>query len=100
MIDEMCLICESGGIESCLYRHFEDGSAIVVKSIFPKDLIKEGLIEKEIEKLINLRHPSIAAVIGFVFAPRSPGLKILGLSSESESLAEVIGASPVWDCGG
>jgi serine/threonine protein kinase len=53
------------------------------------------LIEKGIEKLINLCHPCITALNGFVFAPGSLELKVLRMSSESESLTEVIGTSPV-----
>jgi hypothetical protein len=52
------------------------------------------LIENEIEHLMNLCHPCIAAPIGFTFAAESRELKVLGLYSKSESLAEVIAASP------
>jgi serine/threonine protein kinase len=46
--------------------------------------------------LINLCHHGIAAPIGFVSASGSLELKIFGLYSESESLAQLIAASPVW----
>jgi hypothetical protein len=96
MIEEMDLIFESGGIESSLYRRIEDGSLIVVNSIFFRDLIQDGLIEKDIKKLINLCYPCIAAPIRFIFTAGLQELKVLGMSSESESLFKILGARPVW----
>jgi hypothetical protein len=92
-ICEMDQICESSGIVSGMYRRFEDSSQIVVKSI---PLIDDELIESDIEYLINLCHPCIAAPIGFALASGSRELKVMRLSSESESLSEVIVASPAW----
>jgi serine/threonine protein kinase len=60
------------------------------------DLIEDGLIEKEIEKLINLCHPCIASPIGFVLSSGSRELKVMGLYSEYVSLSEVIAVSPRW----
>jgi serine/threonine protein kinase len=96
VIEEMGEICASAVIGSGIYQRFEDESQIVVKSISLRDLREHGLIKKEIERLINLCHPCIAALIGFVFAGVSWELKVLGLSSESEILFEVLAASPVW----
>jgi serine/threonine protein kinase len=56
-------------------------------------------IEPELDKLLNLRHPCIAAPIGFVFpdeSSESQELKIVRLYVEGISLAEVISTSPVW----
>jgi hypothetical protein len=96
VIDEMDVICECGGIESCLYRRIEDHAVIVIESIFVRDFIEDGLIEKAIEKLINLCHSCIASPIGFVFGVGSRELKVLRISSESESLGMVLKRSPVW----
>jgi serine/threonine protein kinase len=59
-------------------------------------MILTELIEKEMEQLINLRHPCIAAPIGFVLESGSRELKIIGMYSESASLSEVIAANPAW----
>jgi hypothetical protein len=96
MIEEMCKICDSADIEICLYWRIEDHLQMIVKSIFFTEFIEEGLIEKEIEKLINLSHPCIAAPIGFVFEARSLELKVFGLYSENASLFEVLRANPAW----
>jgi hypothetical protein len=96
VIKEMDVICECDGIESCLYRRIEDNAVIVVESIFVGDFIEDRLIEKDIEKLINLCHSCIASPIGFVFAVGSRELKVLGIRSESESLGMVLKMSPVW----
>jgi hypothetical protein len=96
MIEEMGMICESAGIESGLYRRKDDSSLIVVKSIFLREMIEDGLIEQKIEYLINLCHPCIAVPMGFGLASESRELKILRLYFESESLSEVIVANPAW----
>jgi hypothetical protein len=96
VIKEAGMICESGQIVSGMYQRLEDSSLIVVKSIFCTDLIAERLIENTIEQMINLCHPCISAPIGFVLASGSRELKVLGLYSDSVSLAEVIGSRPAW----
>jgi serine/threonine protein kinase len=56
-------------------------------------------MENEIENLINLRHPCIAAPIGFVFpieSGRPRELKIVRLYFEGCSLAKVVSVNPVW----
>jgi hypothetical protein len=65
----MDLICESGGIESQLYQQSEDRAVIVVKCIFLRDLIEDGLIEKAIENLINLCHPCIGCPVSNETSP-------------------------------
>jgi hypothetical protein len=89
-LEEMDLICESAGLERQLYRRIEDCSRIFVKSILLRDLILNELIAKELEKLIerliNLYHPCLTALIGFVFASGSRELTILvDSNSKSES---------------
>jgi hypothetical protein len=59
-------------------------------------LSEDRLIKNEIGKLIKLCHPCIATSIGFAFGRGSRELKVLGISSESQSLFEVFRASPVW----
>jgi hypothetical protein len=96
VIDEMRMICGSKGIVNRLYRRIEDSLLMVVELIIFSDLMNNRLIENKIEDLINLCHPCITAPIGFVFAAGSKELKVLRLYSESESLAEVIAANPMW----
>jgi hypothetical protein len=59
------------GEASRLYRRVKDGMEIVVKA-FDVSQFETGEVEREIENLSNLRHPLIAAPIGFAFA-RSEG---------------------------
>jgi hypothetical protein len=92
VFEEGRLICEYAGIQSRMYRRFEDGSLFVVKSIH----LSNGIDERVIENLINLRHPCIAAPIGFIFSSESRELKVVRLYSESASLAEVLSAKPAW----
>jgi serine/threonine protein kinase len=56
-------------------------------------------MEKELEHLINLRHPCIAGPIGFVIRIESDieqHLKIVRLYSEGCSLAEILSVRPIW----
>jgi serine/threonine protein kinase len=61
--------------------------------------VEESQIAKEIENLINLRHPCIAAPIGFVF-PIETGnrheLNIVRMYLEGCSLLEVVSVNPIW----
>jgi serine/threonine protein kinase len=86
VIEENSIMCE-----------FEDNSEIVVESVFSKNLMEDGLIEKAIEKLINLCYSCIAAPIGFVFGSEWLEMNVFGLSSESEWLFEIIRANPMWE---
>jgi serine/threonine protein kinase len=55
--------------------------------------------EVQLDQLLNLCHPCIAAPIGFVFPnelSESQELKMVRLYVESISLAEVISTNPVW----
>jgi hypothetical protein len=53
-------------------------------------------IEIEIENLWNLRHPLIAAPIGFALAVGEGQLKIGRLHAAGGSLAEVVSSNPAW----
>jgi hypothetical protein len=81
------------------YLRREDDLVLIVKSM-PRCKSMEGcVIELELDKLLNLRHPCIAAPIGFVFPDElseSRELKIVRLHVEGISLAEMISMSPVW----
>jgi serine/threonine protein kinase len=73
----------------------EDQLLVVVKSKPHSTNVEES----EIEKLINLRHPCIAAPVGFVFRSESGSLqelKIVRLYLEGCSLAEVVSVNPIW----
>jgi serine/threonine protein kinase len=63
------------------------------------ELELERKLQLELNKLLNLRHPCIAAPIGFVFPDElleSGELKIVGLYVSGISLSEVISTDPVW----
>jgi serine/threonine protein kinase len=53
-------------------------------------------VEREIENLMNLRHPWISSTIGVVLRSRLQELQIIGQYSSGGSLSEVISASPEW----
>jgi serine/threonine protein kinase len=70
-----------------------------MKSKLHWDKVDESAIEKEIEKLIKLRHPCIAAPIGFVFRLESGNLQelnIVRMYLEGCSLLEVFSVNPKW----
>jgi serine/threonine protein kinase len=82
-----------------IYQREEDEFLIIVKSISQSEWVEQSHIEKEIENLINVRHPCIVAPIGFVFGSESEmlrDLKIVGLYPEGSSLSEVISINPGW----
>jgi hypothetical protein len=81
------------GEASRLYRRENDGLAIVVKA-FDVSKFDSGEIDQEIENLSNLRHPLIAAPIGFAFCEGQ--LKIGRLYAAGGSLAEVVSSNPAW----
>jgi hypothetical protein len=80
----------------------EDEILFVVKSISLSVKNKKSQLENEIENLINLYHPCIATLIGFVLPTELAKsgilreLKIVGLYGSCGSLAEVISGSPEW----
>jgi hypothetical protein len=71
----------------------KDESEIVVKA-FDVSEFEAREIEMEMENVLNLRHPLIAAPIGFGVAEGE--LKIGRLHATGGSLAEVGSAGPVW----
>jgi serine/threonine protein kinase len=76
-----------------------DGELIAVKSVHLSESLDTAKIENEIENLVNLRHPLIAAPIGFALMGKSAGvreLKIARSYGQSGTLAEVITAPPPW----
>jgi hypothetical protein len=97
--EERSMICESGADSNVIYDRVEDAFLVVVKSISLREGLEETEIEKEIEKFINLRHPRIAGLIGFVVGIETgilQELKIARLYFEGTSLSEVVSVNPVW----
>jgi hypothetical protein len=98
--------CESLGVAnqgSCeLYRRLSDRFAIVVKLIGSFDVEKGSEsenrleIQNEIEKLMNLKHPCVAALFGFVVSSTWTELKIVRAYSPIDSLEEALQTSPSW----
>jgi hypothetical protein len=78
-----------------LYRCENDGMEIVVKA-FDVSEFEAGEVEMEIENLSNLRHPVIAAPIGFAFSEGEGQLTIGRLHLAGGSLAEVVSSNPAW----
>jgi serine/threonine protein kinase len=71
-----------------LYRRCNDGLE------FDQD---EGCeIVREIEKLMNVTHPCIAAPFGFILPKASKELKIARLYTQSNSLKDVLSARSLW----
>jgi serine/threonine protein kinase len=71
----------------------------VIHSINLSDSVDKKEIENEIEKQVNLCHPCIAPVMGFVFRTESSEfeeLNIVRLFMEGSSLREVVLVNPVW----
>jgi hypothetical protein len=97
---------EEGSVIGCFddkftrnYFRCDDYLRLVVKWIAGLELIEDCAIEKEINQLLNLRHPCISAPIGIVFPDEFSELrelKIVQIYSEGISLAEVISMNPVW----
>jgi hypothetical protein len=56
------VICDSDEVSNEIYHRIEDEFLVSMKS----KPLSENVQESEIENLINLRHPCIAAPIGFV----------------------------------
>jgi serine/threonine protein kinase len=93
--EERSIICNSDEVPNEIYHRIEDEFLVVMKS---KSHL-ENVPESEIERLINLRHPCIAAPIGFVFGIESGNrreLKIVQMYLEGCSLLEVVSVNPLW----
>jgi hypothetical protein len=97
--EERSMICKSGSESNGIYDRVEDELLVFVKSIAQREGLEETAMEKEIEKIINVRHPCIAGLIGFVFGIETgilEELKIIRLYFEGNSLSEVVSVNPVW----
>jgi hypothetical protein len=99
VFEERSIICESDEVRNEICHRIEDQILVFMKSTPHSENVEESEIEKEIEKLINLRHSCIAAPIDFVFRIE-PGsrreLKIVRLYLEGCSLSEVVSVNPLW----
>jgi hypothetical protein len=83
------------GEASRLYRHEKDGMEIVVKA-FDVSQFDSGEVEIEIDNLSNLRHPLIAAPIGFAVVDGKLRIGRLHAAGGAGSLAEVVSSNPAW----
>jgi serine/threonine protein kinase len=89
-------ISASGTGSAQLYRRCDDGLEIIVKLFDEFDQDQGCEIEREIEKLMNVMHPCIAAPFGFVHPMASKELKIARLYSRNGSLKDILSARPLW----
>jgi serine/threonine protein kinase len=99
IFEERSIICESDEVPNEIYHRIEDEFLVVLKSKSHLENIEESTIENEIETLINLRHPCIAAPIGFVFGIESGSRrksKIVRMYLDGCSLLKVISVNPLW----
>jgi hypothetical protein len=95
VFEERSIICESDEVPNEIYHRIEDEFLVFTRST----PCSEHVQESEIENLINLRHPCIAAPIGFVFPIESGSrreLKIVRMYLEGCSLLEVVSIHPIW----
>jgi serine/threonine protein kinase len=84
--------------QSELYRRHRDGFEIIVKLILRLDVEEsdENMIQREIEKMMNLRHPCVATPFGFVLSSNWRELKIVRVYDGFDSLEKVLQTSPSW----
>jgi serine/threonine protein kinase len=97
--EERSLTCDSDEVTIQLYHRIEDEFLVIMKSNPLLENVSESQIEHEIENLINLHHPCIAAPIGFVVPIESGSqreLKIVRMYLEGCSLLEVVSVNPIW----
>jgi hypothetical protein len=98
-LEERAVLGRSDRGSTRIYRRRMDGVLAVVKSVPLSELIGRRQIKTEIENLLNLRHPAIAPLIGFVFPAESSErreLKTARLHAAGSSLASVLSAPPAW----
>jgi serine/threonine protein kinase len=99
IFEEKSMICESNEVPNEIYHRTEDEFSIVVKSMAYSESVRKSEIENELENLINLHHPCISGLIGFVFPIESDNqheLKIVRMYFEGCSLSEVLSLNPIW----
>jgi serine/threonine protein kinase len=97
--EEKSMICGSDEVPNKIYHRIKDEFIVFMKSKPLSGNVQESEIENEIENFINLRHPCIAAPIGFVFPIESCSrreLKIVRLYLEGWSLLDEVSVRPVW----
>jgi serine/threonine protein kinase len=88
--------------QSELYQRLSDDFTIVVKLIGGVDVEKGSEsenrleIQNEIEKLMNLKHPCVAAPFGFVVSSTWTELKLVRAYAPIGSLEEILQTSPSW----
>jgi serine/threonine protein kinase len=93
------LTCDSDEVSNEIYHRIEDEFLVFMKSTPLSDKVEESQIGRELEKLINLRHPCISAPVGFVFAIERGSwekLKIVRFYLEGSSLLHVVSVSLLW----
>jgi serine/threonine protein kinase len=99
IFEERSINCESDEVPTEIYHRIEDEFLVFLKSKPLSENIEESRIDKEIEVMINLRHPCIAAPIAFVVPIESGNrqeLKIVRMYLEGCSLMEVVSVDPNW----
>jgi serine/threonine protein kinase len=97
--EERSIICGSDEVRKEIYHRIEDEFLVFVKSKALSGKVEKSRMENEIERMINLVHPCIAAPIGFVVSIESGSreeLKIVRLYLEGCSLFEVVSVNPIW----
>jgi hypothetical protein len=90
------LLSENGRVSTHLYHRCDNNFPIVAKSISLWAGSDNYHLERNIETLMNLRHPCIAGPIGFVVSLPLQAVKIVRSYMSSSSLSKVISVSPEW----
>jgi serine/threonine protein kinase len=99
VFEERSIILDSDDVPNEICYRIEDEFLVSMKSKPLSDNISESEIVNEIENLINLRHPCIAAPIAFAFGIESGirrELKVVRMFLEGYSLMEVMSVTPFW----
>jgi hypothetical protein len=71
--EEGSVIGRNKGVSTPIHRRRIDGALTVVKAISLSGSIERRHIKTEMENLLNLRHPMIAPLIGYVLPVESSG---------------------------
>jgi serine/threonine protein kinase len=99
VFQERSVICDSDEVPKEVYHRIEEEFFGFYEIKDSSANAQNSQIENEIENLINLRHPCIAAPIGFVVGIESGSqreLKIVRMYLEGCSLLEVVSVNPIW----
>jgi hypothetical protein len=97
--EAISVIGRSDRVLSEIYRHRNDGTLVVMKTISLSSFIHHCQVHTEIENLFNLRHPMIAPLIGHMFSVEPNGeqeLKIIRSYGVNGCLADVLSTPPEW----